>query len=239
MDSSATGIAARIEHSLLVPEATPEQIDRLCDEAVEFGFAGVCINPAYVRRAADRLSQTRQSSPASVRIKVVCTVGFPFGTNLSATKADEASRAIDDGADEIDMVAAIGPLIAGERQIVRADIEAVARVVHGRTGGRLLKVILETAALSTERIILGCRCCAEGESDFVKTSTGFHSSGGASVEHVRLLRRHASPIRVKAAGGIRTARAAIDMIEAGADRIGTSSGVAIVRELRESTAFSG
>ena len=159
-----------------------------------------------------------------------------MGANSTETKADEARRAMDDGATEIDMVVALGALIAGDRAYVRSDIEAVARMVHQVSGNRLLKVILETAALTMDQLILGCRCCAEAEADFVKTSTGFHARGGATVEHVRQLRRHASPLRVKAAGGIRTAEAATAMLEAGAVRIGTSAGVAILEQLRASAA---
>ena len=138
---------------------------------------------------------------------------------------------MDDGAQEIDMVAGIGALVAGDRSAVRDDIAAVARAVHERRG--ILKVILETRVLSEEQIILGCRCCAEGEADFVKTSTGLHEAGGATVEHVKLLRRHAAPIKVKAAGGIRTAAAALSMIQAGAARIGTSAGPAIINQYRD------
>ena len=227
MNLTTGDVAARIEHTLLKPEATPGQIDLLCDQAVEYGFVGVCVNPIYVGRAAERLR-----THATARVRVVSVAGFPLGANLSAAKADEARRALDSGADEIDMVAPLGALAAGDGKSVRSDIEAVAHVVHGFSAGKLLKVILETAALSEERIILGCRCCAEGEADFVKTSTGFHPAGGANVGHVRLLYRHASPMLVKASGGIRTAAAAMAMIEAGATRIGTSSGVAIMRELR-------
>lgn len=241
---TVSDVAARIEHTLLRPEATPDQIDALCDEAIEYGFAGVCVNPIHVHRAVDRLARSgaipgARSSGSGSHIKVISVAGFPLGANLTATKADEARRAIDDGADEIDMVAALGALMAGNCKFVRADIEAVAQVVHARSDGGILKVILETAALSDERIILGCRCCAEGEADFVKTSTGFHPAGGASVEQVRLLHRHASPIRVKAAGGIRTAEATLAMIDAGASRIGTSSGVAIVAELGSRFSFAG
>jgi deoxyribose-phosphate aldolase len=237
-------VAARIEHTLLRPEATSDQVDALCDEAVEYGFAGICVNPIHVRRAVDRLVRSgavldERSSESGPRIRVISVAGFPLGASLTATKADEARRAIDDGAEEIDMVVALGALMAGDCKFVRADIEAVARVVHARTGGGILKVILETAALSHERIIQGCRCCAEGDADFVKTSTGFHPAGGASVEHVRLLHRHAAPIRVKAAGGIRSAEAALAMLDAGASRIGTSSGVAIVAELRIRFSFAG
>jgi deoxyribose-phosphate aldolase len=227
-------MARAIEHTLLRPEATPQQIDALCDEAVRYGFAGVCVNPMYVRRAAERLAAVGAESAARPRPFVVAAVGFPLGANLTATKADEARRAIDDGATEIDMVVALGELIAGNGKHVRSDIEAVARVVHPGPGNRLLKVILETTALTTDQLILGCRCCAEAEADFVKTSTGFHPSGGARVEHVRQLHRHASPLRVKAAGGIRTAAAATALLEAGAARIGTSAGGAIMEEPRGS-----
>lgn len=224
MSVTVVEMASAIEHTLLRPEATPQQIDVLCDEALRYGFAGVCVNPIYVRRAAEKIGP--------IGPIVVAAAGFPLGASLTATKADEARRAIDDGAAEIDMVIALGALTAGDRTYVRSDIEAVARVVHQAARNRLLKVILETAALTTEQLILGCRCCAEAEADFVKTSTGFHPLGGATVEHVRQLHRHASPLRVKAAGGIRTAEAAQAMLEAGAVRIGTSAGVAILEQLR-------
>jgi len=223
-------LAATIDHTLLKPEATPPDVDRLCDEAIEFHFAGVCVNPCHVRQVTAKVSKAR------VRPLVVSVTGFPLGAGLTDTKADEARRAIDDGADEIDMVINLGALIAGNVRLVRDEIAVLARVVHSGSASRVLKVILETGALTDERIIAACRCCAEGEADFVKTSTGFHSSGGATVEHVRLLNKHSAPLRVKASGGIRTAQQALAMIEAGASRIGTSSGPAILRELVESTA---
>lgn len=219
-------IAAAIEHTLLRPEATPEQIDEVCDQAMTAGFAGVCVNPIYVRRAAARLEGQNPGAPV-----VVSVVGFPLGANLSATKVDEARRAIDNGACEIDAVISIGSLLAGDVKSVRREIEDLAQVVHGEGRRLILKIILETAALTREQIIAGCRCCAEGGTDFVKTSTGFHASGGATVEHVRLLHRHVAPIRVKAAGGIRTAADALAMLGAGASRIGTSSGLSILKEL--------
>jgi len=231
MNVTVTEMARAIEHTLLRPEATPQQIDLLCDEARRYGFAGVCVNPIYVRRAAERLATVGENA-LSRRTVVVAAVGFPLGASLTATKADEARRAMDDGATEIDMVVALGALIAGDRAYVRSDLEAVARVVHHASGNRLLKVILETAALTPDQLILGCRCCAEAEADFVKTSTGFHSAGGATVEQVRQLHRYASPLRVKAAGGIRTAEAAKAMLEAGAVRIGTSASIAIVGQLQ-------
>ncbi|MBI4719577.1 MAG: deoxyribose-phosphate aldolase [Planctomycetes bacterium] len=226
---TAADVARTIEHTLLRPEATAEQVDQLCRETLELGFHGACVNPCYVRRAAELLG--RCVSPAGRAPVVVCPVGFPLGANLAATKADEARRAIDDGAREFDMVAPIGALIAGDRDLASRDILAVAEVVHSALPGGVLKVILETAVLTEAQIILACRCAAEGEADFVKTSTGFHPAGGATVGHVRLLHRYASPIKVKASGGIRTAATALAMLEAGAARIGTSSGAAIVAEL--------
>lgn len=225
-------VAGVIEHTLLAAHATPAQIDQLCDEARQYGLLAVCVNPVFVARARRRLEGTP--------VKVASVVGFPLGAGRSDIKADEARRAIDDGADEIDMVVALGHLIAGDAAHVRRDIEAVAIAVHagapsralGDSSGRLLKVILETAALSPEQIILGCRCSAEGEADFVKTSTGFHPTGGATVETVRLLHRHASPLKVKASGGIRDLATLTAMLDAGAARIGTSSSVKIMQEAK-------
>jgi deoxyribose-phosphate aldolase len=230
MTWTADTVAAAIDHTLLKPEATAAQIEKLCDEAVAYGFAAVCINPMWVKLAADRVSKATSGGGQS---PAICTVaGFPLGANRSDVKADEARRAIDDGATEIDMVVALGALIDGDRATVRADIEAVSHAVHG-AGDYILKVILETSALTRERILLGCRCCAEGEADFVKTSTGFHPEGGADIEHVQLMHRHATPLKVKASGGIRTADTALAMLEAGAARIGASAGVTIVDELRK------
>ena len=231
-------IAKAIDHTLLKPEATPEQIDALCDEALRFGFGAICVSPIYVRQVAKRLAAVSVGVAGASAPAIVTVVGFPLGATLTVSKVDEARRALDDGATEIDMAIPLGalvaPVVSGRdgRRTVRQDIEAVAHVVHeaGRSG--VLKVILETAALTTDQIILGCRCAAEGEADFVKTSTGFHPSGGATVEHVRLLHRYASPLLVKASGGIRTAAAARAMLEAGAARLGTSSGPAIMGELR-------
>ena len=228
---TARDAAKRIDHTLLAPEATPARIDALCDEALRYGFGAVCVNPVHVRRVAARLEGLVDSNRGRPRPAIVSVAGFPLGANASDTKATEARRAIDDGATEIDMVVNLGALVGGDPATVRRDIEAVAHAVHGGAPGRILKVILETAALTEEQVILGCRCAAEGEADFVKTSTGFHPSGGATVEQVRLLKRYASPLGVKASGGIRTASDMETMIEAGASRIGTSFGVASVREL--------
>lgn len=230
-------MASLIDHTLLRPEATWSQIEALCAEAVEYGFCTVCVNPIHVplvRATVDRLTPGSNKGRTPI---VGSVAGFPLGASRRETKADEAARALDDGATEIDMVAAIGSLADGDAVTVRADILAVAKVVHRIPSG-VLKVILEAAAIPTERVILGCRCAAEAEADFVKTSTGLHPSGGATVELVRLLHRHAAPIKVKASGGIRTARECLAMIEAGASRIGTSSGVAILAEFRTAVAAS-
>jgi len=229
-------LAAAIDHTLLKAEATGEGIDRLCDEAVAYGFAAVCVNPIHVRRAAERIAAAGRCGGQDHRPAVASVAGFPLGASRTETKADEARRAMDDGATEIDMVIALGALIAGDVRAVRSDIAAVARAVHQAYAAGILKVILETRALTAEQIILGCRCCAEGEANFVKTSTGFHEAGGATVDHVRLLHRHASPLRVKASGGIRTAQLARELLLAGAARLGTSSGVAILNELRHGDA---
>lgn len=224
-------LARHIDHTLLKPEATPGNIDLLCEQAVIYGFYSVCVNPVNVRHAVARMDAlTRQGSGGGAPL-VISVSGFPLGASGSSVKAEEARHALNEGAREIDMVANIGALRAGDGRTVRADIEAVARVVHA-VPGALLKVILETRALSAGEIVLGCRCCAEGEADFVKTSTGTHTSGGATIEDVATLHRLAAPIRVKAAGGIRTASDALAMIEAGAARLGTSSGCSIVDELR-------
>lgn len=223
--------AALIDHTLLRPEATGSQIESLCSEAVGHGFHSVFVNPVHVRLARRTLDQLLADGRPPRRTVVGSVAGFPLGASRTETKVDEVRRALDDGATEIDMVAHLGALIDGDAATVRADVLAVAEVVHAFPGG-VLKVILEAAALPTERVILGCRCAAEGEADFVKTSTGSHPSGGATIELVRLLHRHAAPMRVKASGGIRTARDCAAMFDAGAARIGTSSGVAILSEFR-------
>lgn len=219
-------LARRIDHTLLRPEATAEQIDRLCDECVEHGFFAACVNPVWVERCVARLG------PASAGGPVVCTVaGFPLGASHPYDKRGEARRAAEAGAREVDMVVNLGALIAGDRKAVVADVAGVVAAVKAVRETNVVKLILETAALTDEQIILGCRCAAEAQADFVKTSTGFHPAGGARVEHVALLRRHAAPIRIKAAGGIRDLPTALAMLAAGADRLGTSAGVAVVGAL--------
>jgi len=213
-------VAGCIDHTLLKPEASRDQIVRLCEEAVAFGFAAVCVNPWWIALAADLLRG------APVRIATV--IGFPLGANHTTVKRFEAEEAIRTGAHELDMVMNIGALKSGDRQAVQNDIQSIAAIAHG--GGALLKVILETPLLTIEEKILGCELSLAAKADFIKTATGF--MGAATVDDVTLLRGVAGDrAQIKASGGIRTAAAANAMIDAGASRIGASSSVAIVREL--------
>lgn len=213
-------LARLIDHTMLKPEATPAEIEQLCEEALRYRFASVCVNPAYVPLAVAKLAGTEVA---------VCTVvGFPLGATTTAAKVCEAEQALDDGATELDMVLFIGALKVGDRERVEDDIAAVATVCHD--GGGLLKVIIETALLSDEEKVLACELAQDADADFVKTSTGFAASG-ARLEDVRLMRETVGPeIGVKAAGGIHSYEEAMAMIEAGANRIGASAGVRIVEE---------
>ncbi len=214
-------VARAIDHTVLKPEATPEQVIKLCAEAKQYGFAAVCVQPCYVELAAAELKGTP--------VKVASVVGFPQGATLTSVKAFEASEAARLGAAEIDMVINIGALKAGNRKYVEDDICAVAEASH--KGGAILKVIIETALLSRDEKITACELSVAAGADFVKTSTGF-STAGATVEDVALMRSVVGEkLGVKAAGGIRTAADALRMLQAGANRIGASASVAIVREL--------
>jgi deoxyribose-phosphate aldolase len=215
-------LAKYIDHTLLKPDATYEQIDKLCDEAIKYGFASVCVTPMHVKRCAQRL---RGAQP------VVCTVvGFPLGATPSEVKALEARRAIRDGAREIDMVIAIGALKSGDHKYVYDDIRIVREAV--RDGSALLKVIIETALLTDEEKVAACVAAAKARADFVKTSTGFAKSG-ASAQDVALMAQAVDyRLGVKASGGVGSAADAKKMIEAGATRIGASVGVKIVQEAR-------
>lgn len=213
-------IASLIDHTLLKPEATPEQIAQLCSEAREYRFASVCVNPVYVKLAWDLL----KGSP----VKVCTVVGFPLGATPSEVKAFEAQRAIRDGASEIDMVIHVGSLKAGADDLVEEDIATVVEACHA--GGAICKVILETCFLTEEEKVRGCLLARRAGADFVKTSTGF-GPGGATVEDVALMRRTVGPdMGVKAAGGIRTLEALRQMVAAGANRIGASASVKIMQE---------
>lgn len=215
-------LAAFIDHTLLKAEATRADITRLCDEARAHRFCAVCIHPARVSLARDLL--------AGSGVKVCTVVGFPLGASASEVKAYEASQAIADGADEIDMVIQIGALKEGDDEMVRRDLDGV--LAACRTGRALCKVILETALLGEEEKRRACRLVCRAGADFVKTSTGF-GPGGATEADVALMAAEvrAAGLGVKAAGGIRSAAEAERMIAAGATRIGTSAGVKMMAEI--------
>lgn len=213
----AASLASVIDHTLLKPDATPADIDRLCDEALEYRFKTVCVNAGYVRQAARRVEGSG--------VKVCAVVGFPLGATLSDVKQYEARRAIEEGAREIDMVIAIGMLKAGHHSYVEDDVRGV---VHSTLAGVPVKVILETCLLTEEEKTVACRLARAAGAAFVKTSTGF-SSGGATAHDVRLMRRTVgSSMGVKASGGVRDLATAMEMLRAGASRIGASASVAIV-----------
>ncbi|MED4345857.1 deoxyribose-phosphate aldolase [Heyndrickxia coagulans] len=210
--------AAYIDHTLLKPEATEKDILKLTAEAAQYHFASVCIHPYWVKLAARELAGTG--------VKVCTVIGFPLGATTAETKAFETKKAIGDGADEIDMVINIGALKSGNTEAVEADIRAVVEAAQGK----LVKVIIETCLLTNEEKELACRLSVKAGAHFVKTSTGF-STGGATVEDVKLMRQTVGDkAGVKASGGIHTKAEAEAMIEAGATRIGASSGVKIVSE---------
>jgi len=211
-------IAEFIDHTLLKAETTRSEIDQLCAEALEHEFAAVCVNPVWVPRCAERLSGSR--------VGLATVVGFPLGANQSETKAAETSLAVRQGATEIDMVAAVGHIKGGDWNHVADDIAAVVRAA----GGRLVKVIIESAHLTPVEIIKASALAREAGAHYVKTSTGFHAAGGASAEAVALMRLVVGDsMGVKASGGVRDCATALRMIANGATRIGTSSGVAMAQ----------
>lgn len=209
-----------IEHTILKQDATYEEFTKLFNEAKEYKFLGVCINPAYVKLAKKSLEGSN--------VKIVTVVGFPLGANKSEVKAYEAKMAVEDGADEIDMVINVSLLKEKNYDAAQKDIELVKKAC----GSKLLKVILETDLLTKEEIEKACELCVKAKADFVKTSTGFVKNGvGAKVEDVELMHKIVSPhgMQVKASAGIRDKEKAIAMIKAGASRLGTSAGVEIVK----------
>ncbi len=211
-------LAKYIDHTLLKPEATPEDIRRLVREALDHHLYAVCVNPRFVPLV--------MAEKGDAPLRVAAVVGFPLGANASAVKAAEAALAVAQGADEIDMVIPLGAARAGDNEAVYADVRAVRKAVPGA----VLKVILETGLLTEEEVQQAARAAIRAGADFLKTSTGF-GPRGASLEDVRLLRTIAGDAAgVKASGGIRDRKTAWAMIEAGANRIGTSSGVRLVTE---------
>ncbi len=209
-------LAKYIDHTLLKPDATETQIKQLCEEADTHKFFSVCINPTHVKLASQLLSNSS--------VKVCTVIGFPLGANSASVKAYETVDAIENGADEIDMVINVGALKSGDLETVEEDIASVVEAANGK----LVKVIIETSLLNDEEKQTACRLAEQAGCNFVKTSTGF-SGGGATVEDVTLMKSAVSAnIEVKASGGVRSREDAVKMIEAGATRIGASSGIAIV-----------
>ena len=209
-------IASMIDHTLLKPEATPAQVEKLCAEAAEYHFASVCVNPVYIPLAARLLKDTG--------VKVCCVVGFPLGAIAPEQKAAEAASCAAMGAEELDMVIHVGAAKAGNWALVQRDIEGVVKAAAGRT----VKVIIETCLLTDEEKGKACEAAKAAGAHFVKTSTGF-STGGATTHDIALMRKTVGPeMGVKASGGIRDYATAMAMIEAGANRIGASAGIEIV-----------
>ncbi len=214
--SEEINLAGFIDHTLLKPEAAAEDIARLCAEARRYHFAAVCVNPAYVKTACEHL---RGSD-----VCVSAVIGFPLGATTAAVKAFETGEAVAGGADEIDMVIHVGALKSGAIDCIHEEIAAVVKAARGR----MVKVILETGLLTDDEKITACRLAKRAGADFVKTSTGF-GPGGATPADIRLMRDAVGPgMGIKASGGVRTREAALEMIAAGATRIGTSSGIAII-----------
>lgn len=223
MHLTRASLAKYMDHTLLKPEATAADIDRVVAEARQFGTASVCVNPYWVARVAAGL--------AGSGVKTCTVIGFPLGATSTASKVAETRDATAHGAQEIDMVINIGELKAGNDDAVRSDISAVANAAN--EAGALLKVIIETCLLSNEEKRRACELSVAGGADFVKTSTGF-STGGATTADITLMRATVGPeLGVKASGGIRTLEAAIAMIEAGATRLGVSAAVSILEEVNE------
>ena len=220
-----TSVNRYIDHTLLKPTSTKHHIISLCEEAIQYDFYSVCVNGSYAKLAALELQESN--------VKVCCVIGFPLGAMSSSAKAYEASQAIEDGANEIDMVMNLGAFKSGDFEYVKRDIEAVKSAI----GNVTLKVILETCELDKAEIIKACELCLEAKADFVKTSTGF-GKGGATLEDVTLmLQTVGDRAKVKASGGIRDQKTAQACINLGVARLGVSSGVAIMEGLRSNSEY--
>lgn len=213
-------IPSMIDHTLLRPEATREMIRTLCNEAIEYKFGAICVNPYHVSFCKDLLKDSN--------VKIATVIGFPLGANTTEAKAFETLDAIKKGADEIDMVINIGALKDKDYLTVKEDIEAVVNIAKKKS---IVKVIIETSLLNEEEKRIACELSKEAKADFVKTSTGFNTAG-ATVEDVRLMKSVVNDkLEIKASGGVKNLETAKEMIEAGATRLGTSSGINIVKEL--------
>ena len=217
-------LAGFIDHTLLDAMATKEQIEQLCQEAIDFGFHTVCVNPRWVPLAAEHLHNTK--------VKVDSVVSLPLGADSTKIKVAQAKDVIFAGADEIDMVADLAAIIEGDSRYLSNQLQAVLKVCRSMRPAVMLKVIIESAALTREQKIFACQIADRFRVDFIKTSTGLHPAGGATLEDIKLIKETAPNCKVKAVGGIKTAKQATEMLEVGAERIGTSAGVQIINEFR-------
>lgn len=224
MKISLEEFAGKIDHTLLKPTATEDQIKKICDDAVKHKFASVCVNPKWVAAAADLLQ--------GQDVMLCCVAGFPLGANTRNIKQAEAREAVLGGADEIDMVADLSCIIQGNRKGLIDDISAVLTACRTVRPAAALKVIIESAALTDEQIVFVSGVCSQLGVDFVKTSTGFHPQGGATKQAVSLIKANCGKCKVKAAGGIKTLDQAFEMIRAGADRLGCSGSVSLVESFK-------
>lgn len=217
-------LAGSIDHTLLQAKATREQIEQLCQEAIDFSFHTVCVNGRWLSSVADLLDGSK--------VAVGGVVSLPLGADSTKIKAAQARDAIYAGADEIDMVADLAAIIEGDSNYLADQLASVLKVCRSMRPAVVLKVIIESASLSDEQIIFACQIAQGVGVDFIKTSTGLHPAGGATVEDIKLMKETAPGCKIKAAGGIKTAKQAIEMLNAGAQRIGTSSGVQIMAEFK-------
>lgn len=221
-------LASIIDHTILTAQATADDVIRLCDEAIAHGFASVCVNGMFVPMTREKL--------AGSGVKTCAVAGFPLGAMKPMVKAIEATSLVKDGAEEIDFVAHLPTLLACDAEAARLEYAELAKAARAVLPSVVIKVIIESAALmmdaddvlAEKRIVSACEAAQAAGIDFVKTSTGFHPAGGATVQAVKLMKKHAGPMKVKASGGIRTRDDAQAMIDAGADRLGCSAGVQIL-----------
>jgi deoxyribose-phosphate aldolase len=216
--------AAVIDHTLLSATTTKEHIEQLCDEAKTYGFHTVCVNCRWLSLIADRLHNTK--------VKVGGVVSLPLGADTTKIKVAQAKDAVFAGADEVDMVADLAAIIAGDTKYLQTQMQAVLKICRSMRPAVVLKVIIESAALNHDQKIFACQVAQMCGVDFIKTSTGMNPAGGATIEDIKLMKETAPNCKIKAAGGIKTAKRALEMLATGAERIGTSSGVQIINEFR-------
>jgi len=217
-------LANVIDHALLDATATKEKIEQLCEEAKTYGFHTVCVNGRWLTLVAEQLHNTK--------VKVGGVVSLPLGADSTKIKVAQAKDSIFAGADEIDMVADLAAIIEGDSKYLQSQLQAVLKVCRSMRPAVVLKVIIESAALNHDQKIFACRAANSCGVDFIKTSTGLHPAGGATVEDIKLIKQTAPNCKIKAAGGIKTAKQALEMLAAGAERIGTSSSIQIINEFK-------